>query len=231
MADEIKTPALHFISYGSNTVTDLLPAAAMTSAVTDALLTLDRDRPRTANVLVAGAGLSYVDLSSGAAGWVEGVSDVLEVHNPYVLGEEHEVDFEDWEVLADPTMGDTLLLREGRTIAAGTSARLVFTIQYTEATVPAILKYKVAKLAAANMARMIGARMAQSADNTIAVDTFGRNISAGDWARIAKDLTQEYRDAMGLGKDIPVKAASADLQMLPAAGPYGRLHNYPENER
>lgn len=226
MADEIKTPALHFISYGTNTMTDLLPAAAITSAVADALLTLDHDKPRLASVLVAGAGLSYSDLSASAAGWVEGVSELLQVDNPYVLGEENPVEFEDWEIVVDPTTGENLVLQGGRTIASGTSARLIFTVQYTEATVPATLKYKVAKLAAANMARMIGARMAQSNDNTIAVDTFGRNIAAGDWARIAKDLTQEYRESMGLGKDLPVKAASGDVQVLPSFGPYGRLHPY-----
>lgn len=233
MADEIRTPALHFIS-GANLPTDgegFLPTVNQATAVAEALSRLDRDRPRVLYAEVSGTGASTVDLST-VTGWQEGLSDLQAVDYPHTFGELHPLDFESWDVLTHSTNGDTLCLFESQVIATGESAQLKFTSPWTEATVPATLKYKVAKLAAANMARMIAARMAQSHDSTIQVDTFGRNIAAGDWDRIAKALEKEYRESMGIDKDSPVKPAWGECQVLPPTGTgLSKMHNYPETER
>jgi hypothetical protein len=236
MADEIRTPALHFIS-GANLPTGVteaeqfLPSSAQQTAVAEALSRLDRDRARVLVSEVAGSGQTTVDLST-VTGWIEGASDLLEVDYPFTFGEQHTLDFASWDVLTHSVNGDTLCLFESQTIGAGESAQLKFSVPWTEATVPATLKYKVAKLAAANMARMIAARMAQSHESTIQVDTFGRNVAAGDWDRIAKALEKEYRESMGLDKDSPLKPAWGECQVIPPTGHgLSKMHDYPSTER
>lgn len=234
MADEINAPAFQFISggnlpTGSTEAEKFLPAANRTTAVADALSRMDRDRPRAVTYVFNGAGSGAFDLS-GATSYVDAESSVLAVHYPWVMGEDRLLDFDDWDVLQNGVALDTLYLYD-REPAAGEQVLVEFTAPWTEATVPASLKYKVAKLAAANMCRMIAARMAQSNDNSINVDTFGRNTAAGDWLRMAKDFEAQYSEALGLSKTSEVKAACVEFQALPNEGHnYGRLHPYAEDQ-
>ena len=234
MANEILTPAWHYIS-GANLPTGVteaeqfLPASAQATAVADALSRLGQDVPRLLRVTFPGAGAASCDLST-LAGYVEGVSVVTEVSYPWVLGQDNRLEYSSWDVLIDPVNGESLYLY-GRVVATGSDCLVTFTAPWTEAAVPSHIKYKIAKLAAANMARMVAARMAQSHDSTINVDTFGRNAAAGDWARIAKDLEAEYRSGLGIGNEAQVRAAWGETQLLPLTGTgYDKVHPYPPSE-
>lgn len=227
MASEILTPALHLIS-GANLVAlgaDFLPSANQATAVAAALERLDGDRPRIVTYAFTGAGSQAFDLS-GATGWLDGVSQIQSVHCPWVLGTDSEMDLDDWDVLQDPVNLDTLYLYTARP-SASEQVLIYYSVPWTEGTVPTLLKYKVAKLAAANMARMMAARFAQGADGTINVDTFSRNSAAGDWTRLAKDLESEYEKAIGTSSEAAVRAASTEVQLLPPQSHgLGKLHPY-----
>lgn len=226
MANEILTPAMQFIS-GANLPTGFIDSSHQATAVAAALERLNGGRPRILWNTLTGAGASTFDLST-LTGYTDRVSVVQAVFYPWVLGNEDdsEIDLDYWSVIQDPTTGDTLYLRQ-RTPASPEKVLVQYTTTWTEATVPVLLVYKVAKLAAANLCRMIAAKMAQSNDSTISVDTFGRNTAASDWLRMAKDFESEYERAMGASADDGVPPVSATMQIEvrpdpfhPYKGPY-----------
>lgn len=229
MANEILTPAYQMVS-GANLPTEgggFLPAVNQATAVASALQRFDRDKARTLNEAVTGDGTAIYDLSASlSAAWDEDSSAVVLVDYPYTLGDDNIVTTEKWKVVDAPTTGKTLYFTES-TPAATETIRVEFSSPWTEATVPSAYRYSVAKLAAANMARMIGARMAQSNDSTIAADTFSNNSAARDWTNIAKEYESQYVNELGLGKDSTVKAACGSVQVNEGSGTgYGKVHDY-----
>lgn len=235
MADEILTPAVAMISGGNfpTAGTGFLPTGSRTIAVADALARFSKDKPNVAFGAVAGNGTELIDLSTAFATWVEAFSVVTAVDSPWIIGEDNQLDFEDWLVVDHPTTGKTLWLKD-RAPPATETVRVAYTVLWTEATVPEIYLYSVARLAAAGMARMVAARMAQSNESTISVDTFRTGTAAGDWLRIAKDLEAQYAAEVGVGspadKDAGPAAACIVMSFDADTGHgYGKLHEYYED--
>lgn len=222
MANEILTPALQFIS-GGNLPTNFLDSAHQATAVAAALERLDGGRPRVKWATLAGTGISTFDLSD-LSGYVDTVSVVQAVFYPWVLGNEQtsEIDLDEWSVIQDPTDLDTLYL-DGRTPNASEVMLVQYTILWTEAAIPALLKYKVAKLAAANMCRIIAGRLAQSNESSIQADTFRGPTAAGDWLRMAKAFEDEYARSMGGSADDGLRPVSVEMQVDVRPDPF---HGY-----
>lgn len=235
MANEILTPALQFIS-GVNLPTTgdgFLPTVNQQTAVAAALERLDGGRPRVVWSAITAPGATATFDLSALTGWVDTISEVRAVYWPWVLGNEDDsvLPREQWAIIQDPTNLDTLMLREC-TPASGEKILVEYTILWTEATVPSTLKYKVAKLAAANMCRMIAARMAQQNESTIQVDTFRGNTASGDWLRMAKEFEAEYERAMGGAADDGLRpvslTGSIDVRPDPFHGYKGPYPYMPE---
>lgn len=231
MANEILTPAQHYITF-SNLPTDFIIAAQMTSAVSAALTRFDDDHARVINGAITGDGTNAYDLSTDLASWDEDSSSVTGVEYPYTLGEDNELKLTDWSIEDDPTTGMTLCF-PSHTPAATETIKVTFVAPWTEATVPSKYIQAVAKLAASNMALMIASRMAQSNESTIGADTFRHNSAARDWRDIAKDLEIQYKELLGLIAGIAAsspKPASVDMQIDVGSGSgYGKVHDYADD--
>ncbi len=216
MAEEILTPAKFYVQ-ADNSPSDFLSPESLTQAVAAALVRYGMDDPNETLGQFPGAGSSHYDLSDQVLpGWVEAESSVTMVDYPYSLGGSNILDDSRWAVIEAPGTGKTLCFLDG-TPQASESIVVKYSIPWTEDAVPARHIPPVAKLAAANMARMMAARRAQAGESTLSADTFGRPSDSQIWLSLAKSLERQYEEETGLvgaddGKST-VKAASGTVSM------------------
>ncbi len=200
MADEILNPMKLYIQAG-NLPDGMISNESFAEAVRAALVRYSDDSSREVFGGIAGEGGSVFDLSdSGLTGWDEEASAVTRVDHPWVIGEDNKLDFDSWEVVQDPTAGKSLHLIQGAA-EVGSIIRVGYTVEWAEGTVPARHIPPVAKLAAANVARMLGARTAQSGESIISADSFHSTSTSQQWMNLAKAFEGQYEEGIGLGSD------------------------------
>lgn len=197
MANEILTPAGYYVQ-ASNLPTGWLSPDSQSRAVADALLRFGRDFPRRVVGEFAGNATELYDLSTlSLTGWTEGISTVSLVEYPLTDGIDKRLDASAWDVYDDLTLGSVLRFAEYEPASTET-IRIIYSVAWTESTVPANRIGPVAKLAAANMARMVAARFAQEGESTVTADVFNRSSASDRMLALARHLESQYEEEMGL---------------------------------
>lgn len=200
MASEILTPMKLYLQSGNGLESLSGMTDGLTQAVASALRRYGQDVPRIAQAVMTGDGESIYDLSAQVATWEEGASSIVRVDYPWVVGEDTQLRFDEWEVIDNPGIGESLHLIH-HDPASTEYIRIRFSVAWTEATVPAKHIDAVAKLAAAGACRMMAARTLQAGESTYSVDRFHAPTASQNWLTLAKMYEGQYEEAIGLGSD------------------------------
>ena len=188
-------------------------ASKKTLAVTMALKTHSRHRPRVIVEDVNGNGGFDYDLGSLDA-WADGFSVMRQVEYPTDDNDENADILEEdaWQIYETP--GGNFLRFLGYTPEADEDFRVTYTAPHDFSgdllvcTVKAFDEEAVQALAAAQFCRMLSIYYSQSQESTIAADSVDHKSRASEYRSQAKMLKQVYYDHIGLNPDGPAPAVS-----------------------
>lgn len=175
-------------------------------AVTRALSTHSRYRPRRIVEDVQGAGVSDYAVSLFLS-WEEGFSRVLQVEYPVpASGVAELLEDEDWMVYEAPA--GKLLRFLAHTPAVGQTFRAAYTVPHRfdlegNSSVAEADEEAVHELAAAYYCEMLATYFAQDQDSTIAADSVDHTSKSKAYAGRAKDYRARYNEHMGIRGDGP----------------------------
>jgi hypothetical protein len=194
----------------TDTTAPLLASDEIEQAISAALATYGRDRPRELVAALSGNGSAYdFAVATSLTSWQEGLSMVSAVEYPAGEQVPSYLEAGDWTIYR-ATDGEKL--RFFATPEAGTNNILVsYTAPRSHDTVTNnVLTGDLQAfyaLAGSEAALMLAAKAAASSDPTISADSADHRDGEQRWRSVAKELRARYQAHFGMGKDAPVRAA------------------------
>lgn len=190
----------------------VVSSGSIDQAITAAVMRYSVDRPRT--VLVDQAADGGVELAL-PAGWQEAFSRLVSLEYPVDLSPPSEIDLGEVRTRYKP---DAVVLRLPFEIPAGALVRIGYTQQHIvdagQDTVPDPHRYAVACLAGSIVCGQLHSYYATEGTPTIGADVSDHQGKSERWRTRARDLSNEYLNALGLN----VKRSSAAAQVTSMRG-------------
>lgn len=219
----LKTKAESYVQDDATRITHTDPGDFGT-AIDRALERYSQDKPRRIYATASGDGSTYE--FSVPTGWVEDVSELLEVHypDPPATGQREPNVIFDASAPNEPATvrplknasGVTKLRFMEDTPVSGTNnVRFVFTglhsVHATDATLTTVYgsdEEALAMLAASVACEMVASKYAETKDAALGVDSVDFRSKSTEYAARARQLLKGYQTHMGIGLDEPPRAAS-----------------------
>jgi hypothetical protein len=204
---------------------DILDAAALGSAIQEAVKIYARHRPRRRVQQITGDGAAFTyDL---AADFEEPLSRIEAIEHPVDEQDPQIVDENDYALYRDPTTGKLRLRFLELVIPSAAKAYVGYTTRHTvndagQDTVPVADREAVANLAAAILALELAAHYAQTSSSTLGADAVDYRSKSGEYRALADRYEARYRRHLGLPDDGPLAAsavADLDLDLSEGLGP------------
>lgn len=187
-------------------------------AVAEAIRRYSRVRPRRLCVDVAGNGTHDYALPDG---WTPDFSVIDQIEYPVGQVPELYLDMRDYKVVLTPA-GLVLRILSATPTAAETM-RVQYTAPHAETTLPDNDLDAVANLATSHALHILASCYGQTSDPLIGADVVNYRSKSGEFLKLAKAFEDHFNEHLGLGKEVPVAAASVTASE-PDNGPVGLVH-------
>lgn len=188
------------------------------NSIAQALNAYSKVRPRRVVDDIPGNGTNDLDLPEL---WNDDFSTIESIEFPIGTVPETLLCLDDFKIYRTPD-GPKLRLLNTKP-AADDTLRLLFTRLHVEESVPQADLEAVADKAASLCCLQIAAASGGNMTSTIAADSVDYKSETDQYRRLSGEFEARYRDHLGIGKDAPVKAASATAAPPSGSGSRTRL--------